>query len=504
MAAYAPLLQQMGTGDFAHVKSVGVVGAGVAGLQMCRALMARGYSVTVFDRAPKVGGLWQKNYDGYGVQVPKQLYEFPDYPLEKVAWGEYATGPQTQAYIESYADSYDLRKCLRLNTEVVQLKKRADGQKGHTFVLAGGDAMDFDFAVIATGMYSQKPNLPVWAEGDTSAFKGQVLHSSQYFDPSVCKGKKVIVIGSCKSAHDCTESAANVASEPPTMLFRSAHWSTPRLIAGLIPFQYVFLSRLGQALVSWYKGGFPSGGPCYCTVCCYILYPIMWVAFKLVTLIFSVQRGHWGEYRPETDLVSDFFGYAMVLAPDFLYKWRAGKLTGKKGEVAKLVADGVELKSGEKLQADIIICATGFKKTYDYLENKAQLDIQDDGHWLYRHMIPKNVRDLNMAFCGSEVATITNIMTYAIHAEYICRMLKNELTLPSVEDMEAEVERMKAWKRSWMPETGSRASLVLLYQTHYHDRLLMDMGETPGRKCGPCELLCPYGPHDYDGIIKSD
>ena len=33
-------------------------------------------------------------------EVPKQLYEFPDYPLEKVAWGEYATGAQTQDYFE--------------------------------------------------------------------------------------------------------------------------------------------------------------------------------------------------------------------------------------------------------------------------------------------------------------------------------------------------------------------------------------------------------------------
>ena len=28
----------------------------------------------------------------------------------------------------------------------------------------------------------------------------------------------------------------------------------------------IMIIRLGQALVSWYKGGFPSGGPCYCTV----------------------------------------------------------------------------------------------------------------------------------------------------------------------------------------------------------------------------------------------
>jgi len=38
------------------------------------------------------------------------------------------------------------------------------------------------------------------------------------------------------------------------------------------------------------------------------------------------------------------------------------------------------------------------------------------------------------------------------------------------------VEAVKAWKRTWMPDTPSRASLVLLYQCHFHNRLLADMG----------------------------
>jgi cation diffusion facilitator CzcD-associated flavoprotein CzcO len=61
--------------DFAHVKRVGVIGAGVSGLQMARALKAQGIEVVVFDKAPKCGGLWRENYSSYGVQVPRQLCE---------------------------------------------------------------------------------------------------------------------------------------------------------------------------------------------------------------------------------------------------------------------------------------------------------------------------------------------------------------------------------------------------------------------------------------------
>jgi len=45
-----------------------------------------------------------------------------------------------------------------------------------------------------------------------------------------------------------------------------------------------------------------------------------------------------------------------------------------------------------------------------------------------------------------------------------------------------------------MSETSSRASLVLLHQTHYHDTVLQDVGVEPRRHSNPIsEALMPYG-----------
>ncbi|CAE8626880.1 unnamed protein product, partial [Polarella glacialis] len=258
--AYVPL-HPAASNEFAHVKSVGVIGAGVAGLQMARACLAHGLKVTVFDKAPKVGGLWQSNYHSYGVQVPKEFYEFPDFP-SPLAAGDYPTGAQTQAYIESYAQEFKLLPHIKLKHSVVALEQRAKGQKGFVFIYkteTGADqAEEFDFAVVASGMYSQVRNMPDWA-ASKGGFGGDVIHSSQYLEQATAKGKKVLVIGCGKSAIDIVVSVSEVSKEPPTLLFRNAHWCTPRLIAGFIPFQYVFLSRFGQGLVSWYKGPFPDG-----------------------------------------------------------------------------------------------------------------------------------------------------------------------------------------------------------------------------------------------------
>jgi len=252
-------------------------------------------------------------------------------------------------------------------------------------------------------------------------------------------------------------------------------------------------------------GAFPSGAPCYCCVCNWILFPIMWLAFRLVELIFAIQRGHWGEYAPKLDVVADFYGYAQVLDTTFLSKWRSGTLKGKRGEVARLCAKGVETSDGTIIEADLVICATGFGKTYDYLPPRAvqALGIEADGLYLYRHCLPAGVRELRLAFCGSEVATISNIVTHGILAEYITRVVTGRLNLPTQVAMEQDVERTKAWKRHWMPETSSRASLVLLHQIHYHDQLMHDMGFPAQRKCCLAELFCPYQAGDYDGVISS-
>jgi dimethylaniline monooxygenase (N-oxide forming) len=54
---------------YGHVKRVGVLGAGSAGLQMARSLAARGFQPVVFEAANRPGGVWRQNYAGYGLQA---------------------------------------------------------------------------------------------------------------------------------------------------------------------------------------------------------------------------------------------------------------------------------------------------------------------------------------------------------------------------------------------------------------------------------------------------
>jgi dimethylaniline monooxygenase (N-oxide forming) len=162
----------------------------------------------------------------------------------------------------------------------------------------------------------------------------------------------------------------------------------------------------------------------------------------------------------------------------------------------------LNLKDGSSLDADLVVCATGFDQEYSILNEKTKtdLDLQDDGLYLYRCILPEKVS--NMAFVG-HTAAISNISSYGLQAEWLARYLVDELVdEPTDNSVAQDIQARKKWARSWMPKAANRGMNVLLHQTHYHDQLLRDMGENPHRKNNPlAEYLMPYEPADYNGII---
>jgi dimethylaniline monooxygenase (N-oxide forming) len=322
--------------------TVGVIGGGVSGLQVIRALQAKGFKVKAFERDSNIGGVWKENYHNFGVQVPKQLYEFLDFPFN-LPWGQYPTGPETQKYIEDYADHFKLRDSLVLGSKVQSVKR--SGDKWIFSITRQGRTTQeqFDYCVVSTGLYSKhNKNLPL--APDSGKFKGKIMHSSDFTNSQFAAGKKVVVIGGGKSAIDCALEASKVPGAKVTLLSRQPHWPTPRKIADLIPFQYVFLSRLGQALVTGHRGALPGHAGAHCSGWHKIGWPCMAGAFKAVEVLFAAQfRNMRGSKSPlfKADVVDDFYGYAQVLDYDFRDAVRAGKIEHRIGAASGFVADGL-------------------------------------------------------------------------------------------------------------------------------------------------------------------
>jgi dimethylaniline monooxygenase (N-oxide forming) len=111
----------------------------------------------------------------------------------------------------------------------------------------------------------------------------------------------------------------------------------------------------------------------------------------------------------------------------------------------------------------------------------------------------------NLAFVGSELAVISNISGYGLQAAWLANFWSDGSSDYDKAAMEQEVEELKKWKRKWMPNTPSRASLVLLHQIHFYDRLLRDLGVNQKRKSNfLSEWFMPYHSGEYfNGVLAS-
>ncbi len=486
------------------IRRVGIIGAGVAGLATAKTLLVEGIECVVFERGERLGGVWADGYLNFGVQIQKELYEFPDWPLPPET-PNFTPGGIFQQYLEDYCDHFGVRPHLHLNARVTSVERRRDGASGWAVTVeTGGETATevFDLVVVATGLYSETPNMPEYPGQDE--FRGQVLHISQVKTREPLEGRRVAVIGYGKSATDVAGEAAAVAKDVH-LVFREAHWPIPRKLAGVLPFKWGMLHRLTAALIPPYIRPSPvvrwvhSLGK-----------PLGWIFWRLVELLLRVQFrlgtkiAQGKNLVPSRPIEFDCFGEStMVLRPGFTDLIRAGRVVAHRTEIERFTPDGLELKGGYKLYVDCVVFGTGWKADYGFLppEIREALGDDEDGFYLYRHMLHPDLP--NLVFIG-RASTFLSIVTYSVQARWLAEAVAGRIALPDREAMLAEIALMQQWKRSWMPFSSARGARILLHMANYHDELLRDFGANPFRKRGifaPLkELMVPYQSSDYRDI----
>jgi dimethylaniline monooxygenase (N-oxide forming) len=494
--------------ELTKVKRVGIIGAGVAGLSTTKLLLAQGLDCTVFERNSVLGGVWAAGYSNFGVQVQRELYEFPDWPLPKDT-PDFTPGPVVQKYLEEYAKHFGVWPTIRFNTTVENVRERTGEEPGWvvTYNEAGVRREDnFDLVVVCIGLYSNTPHVPQFPGQER--FKGEIIHISDLTTRDRLEGKKVAVIGIGKSATDAALESAAVASQT-TIIFREAHWPVPPNLAGVLPFKWAMLTRLTSTLIPLYYH--PSGVE---RIVHTVGKPLVWFWWRLVELLLIAQCRLWSPFGTRPSFVPtkpveiDTFGEATMLPRPKFYRLVArGDITSQRTEIAECTATGIVLKNGASLEVDVVILATGWETDYSFLSEKSlsSINFEEDGFYLYRQMVHPDVP--NLFFIGS-ASTIVSILTYNLQARWLGELIKGQHPLPSREDMLRDVEEMKAWKRKWMPFSPSRGARLLLHMQHYHDDLLRDFGATPLRKTGIFapfkEIFAPYEPNDYRTIVSGE
>ncbi|MDJ0944048.1 MAG: NAD(P)-dependent oxidoreductase [Kiloniellales bacterium] len=181
-------------------QSVGVIGAGPAGLACAEELRRRGYQVTVYDRYDRVGGLL--------------IYGIPNFKLEK---------PVVERRARLIGDSgvtYRLDFEVGRDASLEELRQRHDA-----VLIATGVYKDRDIKLPGVGLKNVIPALDYLTASNRKGLGDAV----PAFDDGRLNaaGKKVVVIGGGDTAMDCVRTAVRQGAESVKCLYRRDRANMP-------------------------------------------------------------------------------------------------------------------------------------------------------------------------------------------------------------------------------------------------------------------------------------
>src|SRR5512135_2259172 len=143
-------------GQDAHLDAL-VIGAGFSGLYMLHRLRQLGVRARVLERAENVGGTWLFNrYPGARCDIEsiEYSYSFSDEIQQEWVWTETMPAqPEIEAYLNFVADRLDLRRDIRLDTDVTAMTFD-ESRATWTLQTATGETFVAPFVVAASGILS--------------------------------------------------------------------------------------------------------------------------------------------------------------------------------------------------------------------------------------------------------------------------------------------------------------------------------------------------------------
>ncbi len=336
--------------------SIGIIGAGFSGLCVGKGLRDAGFDdLVIFEKGERVGGTWRDNvYPGAACDSPSFHYCYSFEP--KADWSrKWARQPEILAYIEQCARKYDLVRHLRLNTEVTAATW-SEERRGWDVRTADGKTTRVDVLVSAVGQLNRPYTPPLRGLAD---FEGPRFHSAQWdrsFDPT---GKRIAVVGTAASAVQLVPEVGKVASQL-FVLQRSPNWIFPKQDR-VYGDREKALYRLSPTMAKLHRWWLWLGHE--------LRFPVLLMKPWAQRQALSIATKHLEAQVPDPDLrrlltPSYPIGAKRILITDDYYP-------ALLRENVKLVTEaidhvdrsGIVLASGDRVDVDAIVLATGFETT---------------------------------------------------------------------------------------------------------------------------------------------
>jgi cation diffusion facilitator CzcD-associated flavoprotein CzcO len=399
-----------------------IVGAGLSGIAAAYYLQREcpARSFTILEARSSIGGTWDL-FRYPGVRSDSDMYtlgySFFPWPNAQAI----ADGPTIRDYLHTTAQTYGLDRAIRFQQRVRHAAWSSATARWTLEVISGPDAQitpyTCNFLFMCTGYYEYAQGYtPEWPGRET--FTGPIIHPQHWPADLEYANKRIIVIGSGATAVTLVPALAKHAAHV-TMLQRSPTYiaaqptrnpSDDWLRDHLPP-------RLGHLLVRWK----------HVLVSAAYYHLMRWQPARARRSLIRMMQAH---LPPGYDVATHFsprydpWDQRLCLAPDgdIFAAIRAGRATVVTDQIDHVTPNGIALRSGQILNADIIVTATGL-----IMRLMSGIALEVDGRTVdlartlsYRGTMFSDVPNLALAM-GYTNASWT--LKCELSAQYICRLL---------------------------------------------------------------------------------
>ena len=397
-----------------------IVGAGISGIAAAYNLKksCKSKKFTILEGRNALGGTWDL-FKYPGIRSDSDMhtlgYRFKPWIHKK----SIADGPSILEYLNETVDENDIRDHIQLNHKVAKANWNSKKSIWELEVLNNDDTkyMTCNFLMLCGGYFSySKPHTPSFKNQNN--YSGKIIHP-QFWDEDVnYANKKIAVIGSGATAITIVPAIARIA-EHVTMVQRSPTYvvSGPsedkinKLLRKILPTKIAyFLTRwkniLWQSFTFFMARRYPER-----------------TKNKILELIreelgpdYDIEKHFTPTYKPWDQRI------CLVPDSDLFESIRTNKATVVTDTIKEFESDGIKLDSGKKIDADIIITATGIElnsfNDIDVTIDKVKINPNE--RLTYKGMMLSGVPNFAISF-GYVNASWT--LRADLTCEYVCRLI---------------------------------------------------------------------------------